>query len=401
MPRPIRRHTARPMRRILAVAACLHTASCWAPRDTGPRSMVGIVLDADGTPLEGVSVETVEARSVTDAQGRFGVNYKEPAQHVFFEHDGVRYQRDYLSGDDGTVVTIRTIETTPRALSCDTPAPCQAALDWDLGDGLHARIVSDCDPAYPEAVPMPQGMPDEATCRPDTTAPAVPHGIRAYQALDARGGFVEGLQIHPPPVRLTLRLTSPDRPMPDRCEVLVDGAPARPVGNGVYEAQVWGRVSAWAVCDGILGRPDALLVYKPVEWPLTWHRDHPVLDLREHWPDTRKVSLAQRSGRGHGWVVDLPRRKDGTWQLPPLVAGRYNLGLDAPHREVRYKQFRPEMPPGLVFVEGADIAAMRDDGSTYGVLDLTETVTSGTLPVHWATEEYDFRPDVDPSDRPD
>lgn len=388
------------VKRLVAIAGPLAAVACWSPRDTGPRSMVGVVLDADAKPIAGVSVETVEARSVTDAAGAFGVNYKEPTQHVFFDHGGLRYQRDYRPDDDGTVVRLQLPYTRPRVLSCDEPAPCEAALTWTLAPGFTATLRTTCDPGETSTLAMPDGLPDEVTCRPDTTAPAAFRAVGRHEGLDARGELEEGLTIHPPPVPLSVRLRGGDRPMPSECNVYVNDEPARRTANGVYEAQVWGHVAAWAVCDGILGTPSAWIVNKPAEVTLTWHRDTPTLDLSAHWPDVQEVLFAQRSGRGHGWVVSLPRREDGTWQLPRLVTGTYKIGLDAPRAVVRWKPSRPDMPTGRVFVEEPKWAEMRDEGGGYGVLELDAPVVTGILPVHWATEEYDFRDDVPPANRP-
>ena len=63
--------------------------ACWAPRETGPQSMVGHVVDASGTPLTALKVESVESEDRTDADGSFAVNYKEPSQHVFFTHENL------------------------------------------------------------------------------------------------------------------------------------------------------------------------------------------------------------------------------------------------------------------------------------------------------------------------
>ena len=82
--------------------------ACWAPRETGPHSMVGYVVDASGAPLTDLKVESVEAEDKTDTEGAFAVNYKEPSQHVFFTHQDIWFKRVYEPSDDTQLVRIQT-----------------------------------------------------------------------------------------------------------------------------------------------------------------------------------------------------------------------------------------------------------------------------------------------------
>lgn len=377
--------------------------ACWSPRDTGPSSMVGQLLDSTGSPLPGVQVHTVEARSVTDEEGRFGVSYKEPAQWVGFEHEGLRWRRSYLPTDAGRDVAIQLPDLHEQVFVCDMPLPCAATLLWRLDDGLRASLPLDCDqePERQLRKRAPAGPPTSVTCRDDPASPDRPVAIRKWTGSTAENDVVHGMQVFPELVDMTLRLERADAHTARSCEVWAGGEPAQPVppdpnaeppGDARFRARVWGWVPVWAVCDGLIGPPQVWRMQQDAEVRVAWAPPQSSLDLRAHHPQVERVLLAKPARPGPGWVIELPRNPDGTWQLPPLRPGRYQLGLDAPEEEVLYKEFRPDMPPDVIFVEGTDIAERRGDGSLYGVLDLKGSLPSGPARVAWATEEYDFRP---------
>lgn len=377
----------------LALAGCCALAGCWKPRTTGPTSMLGRVVDTDGTPLAGLSVETAEARDITDADGAFAVHYKEPAQFVFFDHDGLRFQRAYRPEDAGAVVTIQLPARGPTWTACDVHPPCDATLTWALPDALRASARVRCDrlvdgnPPRP-VLPANLGPPAEATCRAEPTA--APEAVEVRRWLE-RTALVAGWEITPPPVPLTVTLDTPDDALPDDCQVRIQGEVAARTPDGGWQASVWGDTQITAICAGIPAAPRAVIVRKPATVSLTWTRDTPTVDLSRHHPWASTFVLARHGGPHDLWVTTLPVEDGGRVVLPPLVPGRYQVGLDAPELEVRDIPFLPDTPPGILFVEAKFAVDAREVREAYGVLELTAPIPRGEVTVAWVTAKEEVR----------
>lgn len=303
------------MRRLLLPLLVL-TASlaCGKVRETGPHSMIGRVLDANGDPVAGLDVTTIESETRTDDDGRFAVTYKEPSRWVSFTLDGLRYQRAYRPDDDGTVVEIRLPATERTGLGCEFAAPCEATLTWQLGDDLEAtaRATCDRDEAYVLDA-APAGLPSEVTCRNDVTGPDAPARAVAKN---------RGLIVTPPPVTLTIDLTTASSDLPSNCRVDVDGTTVPRTGAGSYAAQVFGHVQVDVWCDAIPAVPRKYYVREPASVTVDWMPDTPSIDIAPTLPWATSLSIAALEGRSRGWLLHVPV-DNGQAVLPPLEPGVY------------------------------------------------------------------------------
>lgn len=145
--------------------------ACWSPKDTGPRSMVGTLVDPQGLPIAGVVASTLESQWTTEPDGRFAVNYKEPGRWVRFTVDGLTWQRAYTPEDDGTRVEVRLAPTRTTPVRCEASEPCQATLRWRIDERLEARASLRCAPGGGTLLPAaPLGVPTDATCLSSPTA---------------------------------------------------------------------------------------------------------------------------------------------------------------------------------------------------------------------------------------
>ncbi len=120
--------------------------ACATATVSGPTAMVGQITDVDGEATAGVLVESLEARGVTDSQGRFVVQYKAPEQLVHFTWQGLWFQRRYLPSDAGTSVQLRLPQLEEAALRCACSQACTATLQWELAAGYTARSSVACEP---------------------------------------------------------------------------------------------------------------------------------------------------------------------------------------------------------------------------------------------------------------
>jgi hypothetical protein len=297
--------------------------ACWAPRDTGPTSMVGHLLDADGTPISGAAVETVESRSVTDETGRFAVNYKAPSQYVHLTHEGIWFKRTYTPADDKTEVRLQLPERHARTFVCDADASCQATLTWKLGEHFEGVVRTTCDPDEPvKTLTVPSASPaDEVVCRTGATGADEP----MHQWSDEAG-----TRISPPPVTLEVQLTTgSEDTRPTTCVLTADDKPLQPAGENTWTGEVFGRVLLKGTCDGVPLQPKLVQVRKAGTVQLQWSPEAPTLDLISLVPAADRLLIARSYGEDLMWRLELTPNEEGIFVLPQLGTGMYLVGVGA------------------------------------------------------------------------
>ncbi len=296
----------------------LTLVGCWSPKkwETGPTSMVGHLVDADGQPLGGVEIETVESRWKTEPDGAFAVNYKEPAQMLAFTRDNIEYTRHYQPDDDKKDVLIKVPMAVERIVRCEMAAPCDAQLDWDLGDALTATTTFKCDRDNPirlDAAPLP--FPSSAACRVDGKD-------QPMKLNDVDGSLV----FTPPPVPVSVRLSVPGSEAEHTCSVRVSGQPATRNADGLWVGEGFGLVQLDAICDGVPAVPARWYVATATELPLIWRPSDVTLDVHDVLPwATTLLMFAQ--GENGGWTLDLTPGEDHLYHLPALAPGSYVIGV--------------------------------------------------------------------------
>lgn len=272
--------------------------------------MVGRVLDATGSPIEGVSVETVEARSRTDAEGHFAVGWKKPAFYVHFWRDDLWYRRRLQPEDEGVSVDLQLPALSNRMLSCELRTACEAELIWDLGSGFSAKATAHCEPdTLIDLKRVPSSTP-EVTCRPSASAGTL--GLHVHDG--------EPIRVTPPlvPVRVEVRADTPEPPA--LCDVRVDNRTVATVEGG-WEGRAWGDVTVSATCDGWPAAPASVKVTEPGTAFLEWSPTGPSIDFAGHLNGVDTFFLA-RAGQ---WMIELKAGDGGVAALPPLSAGSYVL----------------------------------------------------------------------------
>lgn len=122
----------------IALAAC-HLS----PETSGDRGMVGRVVDASGRPVVGLVVDSLEASSTTDADGRFAVWFKPPEQLVTFQTAGVGFTRRLLPAEWGQAVALALPVLKDVEVACASVAG-PVALAFQLDEAMTARRVVPC-----------------------------------------------------------------------------------------------------------------------------------------------------------------------------------------------------------------------------------------------------------------
>jgi hypothetical protein len=309
--------------------AVLATA-CGTPTETGPRGLVGRILDPAGVGVPGVEVTTVEAGDTTDMEGRFAVAWKDPNLDARFTYDGVTWIRNWQPDVDPASVDIVMRPLKTLTWQCQGQTACDATLTWDLGDGLRAEIRTPCDPEQrtqtfrgPDA-----GPPTRATCRTGTANPDLTLAVGPGKA-PTLGAPPTDFRATPPRVDLTVKIANTSSETePVACEVLIDRQSATPIGNGAWSLPVWGKVQIVGQCDGIPFSPKGAYVVGPGEVTVPWSPTIPFLDLHTDLPDLRRVRLRAIAGGSSGWELELVPHADGKIPMPPLPPGTYVFGFD-------------------------------------------------------------------------
>lgn len=351
--------------------------ACWTPRETGPNSMIGTLHDAGGAPLVGVAVETVEARSITDAEGRFGVHYKDPSRYVHLTHEGIWFKRSYQTADDGTVVRLELPARETRAFDCDANEACQATLTWQLSETLEAVVRTTCDPDEPpKSLTVPAGLaPTSVVCRVGPTGADAP--LHVWPTAT-------GARLSPPPVTLEVDVdfdASDESLIPTSCDVTVDGVSAQRVGPRRYAAEVFGRVTVRALCDGIPAEPKTVVARESARVHLAWTPETPTLDLLPHVPWASSVALVRTYGNDALWRLDVQAGNDGLVHLPPLTPGRYLLAIGPVWEGFNGLRLDEQQVPDVVQLVKLPYTTPEGQPYVVAALDLREAPGPGPLAV--------------------
>lgn len=348
---------------LLALAACVT-----AP-ETGDRWLVGRVLGADGAPLVGLRVESLEASATTDADGAFAVAWQAPNHHAHFEWRGVIYARGLQPGDAGTVVELPLPPQRQVGVQCPQE-DCALELSWPLQQGFTASVSTRCSSG--EVLParhVPVAEP-EVRC-------TVGRGTDAREAAYAFDDRGEVLALGPPLQSLRVELRSEAGPLPDRCVVHVGDRVAQRAGPGFWTAEASGRVTVGAVCEG---RPAAPVGVEAgaESVALLWSPTGPALQLQALAPGARGVELLAEAAEGGWWRERFAPAQDGSFPLPALAPGTYRVLV---HGEDPVDLASAGEPPAgregaleLVPVDGTD--------AWLGRLVLARDLVDGDLPGH-------------------
>ncbi len=300
----------------------LALAACWTPQYTGPRSMVGHVVDTNGQPVVGLEVESLESRWITDDQGFFAANYKDPNQYVHLTHEGLWYKRSYTPSDDDTNVQIQLVPTEQHAVQCAVTGPCRAQITWRLSDVLVARQRFDCGKKPAHTLTVPAGVePAEVICKTPVGQPDTP---MALVTRDDPWVFTSAGR------QATFELASDAQP--SHCAYAVDGQPVMS-DDGIPQGEILLGSVVTALCDGIPARPEVIAVPLPSAVALEWTDTPSQFDLTPVRPATssatlRRLPSSAETSDAPEWSLDLPVGSDSRLALPPLHAGAYDLLLD-------------------------------------------------------------------------
>ena len=358
-----------------STALLLFATACWTPKETSPTGMVGHLLDAEGAPIQGATVESLEARFTTDEQGHFAGSYKAPTQYVFVSRDGVWVERHYRPEDDKVDVELRLPALASRTFACEIDEPCEARLVWETAPGTKAIVRGKCDPEVQTVrfTAPATGKPTEAWCRNAPDQPETRLGIRDS------GNY---LRLTLPPVPLTVRLQTDAPQLPQRCSLTADGVPVENSGEGSWVASTFGRTQLLAQCDGIYASPKMLIVRGPAEVTMNWSPVTPTLDLRAEVPLAQRVLLTQIMGRNNGWSLSLDARPDGTFVLPRMSPGTYFVGVDTTLDQLISIKPAADLEPGTLHITDLpDGGPVSNRAPTVGVLIVEQDLRDGSIPV--------------------
>lgn len=271
--------------------------------------MRGVVLRPDGKPVVGLKVETVESSVETDENGDFGLYYKPPDTHVYFDWENAWYRRAYQEGDAGKRIEILLPPTRSLQVDCGD-FTCRLTLDWEYGDGLLARRRGRCEAG--ESVVLdgsPQGVP-AVSCQAKVTEPDLPLSTRMGEDL---------LELLPPARDIAVRVDG-DAEAAD-CVVYADRVQLKAREDGRFVGSAAGDATVQAVCNGRAAAPVAL-ADPATELEVAWMDAGPTLRP----PPGMELDRLQLVQSG-GWTLVLRATESGAFLLPVLPAGSYALQL--------------------------------------------------------------------------
>lgn len=353
---------------IATSVSCWVAAGCHSVGGTGAGGMEGRVVDADGHPVQGLKVETEEHGQRTDAEGRFAVHYKAPAQYVHFERGDAWYVRRWRGADDPTQVEIRVPATVDRELVCLADQACAVEATWTLGEAFKASAKGVCEPGGRlRWSRVPANTPAELRC----TAPGAAAPLKVTIDTDQP---LWRLRRAPVAVRITVR--GPEGPA-EGCRVVVGGVMARPEGD-VFVAEAAGVVEVQATCGGWPAVPVLARVTEPTTLELEWTgRGTHLVGGEVERPLT--LLAEPTAERPAGWKLTVPLDASGRYHLPPLDAGRYRVVV-GPAAALVGEALQGEWAAREVL-----IARPVADGETayVGAFELSADRADGPLPLRW------------------
>lgn len=277
--------------------------------------MVGRLVDVEGLPVTGVRIQTEEHGSVTDEQGKFAVQYKEPSQYVHFYHQGLWYKRLWQGEQDSERVVLKLPAVRDMEMFCDLDFPCEVEYEWELADHLTAVARSKCLPEITTGLAsVPMGAP-KVICRNSSGAPI-------YPRFELQANRVTLLS---PPATIRVSVQGSKQKTPKNCDVAVAGEKASAIGGGMWMGSSVGMTSITAICDGIPAVPRYVRAKNASRVILQWYGRGPRLALPPEAPKFESLVLQLDSMKG-GWRIEIPEQS-GVFSLPPLARGDYRFFL--------------------------------------------------------------------------
>lgn len=291
--------------------------ACWEPSETGPRGLVGALVDHDSAPVVGQLIESVEAQAVTDARGHFTVEWKDPVFAAHFTRGGVYFRRVLQPGDGGRV-TLRLPATAPLRLDCRQQTS-EVVLQWALAPGFSGQVTHRCDRNTLLTI---DGAP--------TGEPTVSTRVKGSVDLEpAPFTIVDGaLALQPPRRQVRIDLRVDDARLNDACQVVGRDALGEvnvtAVEQGGFAGSFSGEGQLHASCAGrpiwpVVVPADALSV------AVEWTGAGPVIDAMPVAPWASWLIVANHDQLA---VLVVPAQ-DGQFMLPPLDVGHYTLTMTA------------------------------------------------------------------------
>ena len=274
--------------------------------------MVGRLVDSDGKPIAGVLVESLEAETTTDADGRFAVQYKAPDQFVHFVLHETWYQRTFLPDDEGHEVLVQLPRTGEVQARCELGLQTEIELSWDLGAGLTARRTAACGAGASASLVL-GGVPN-----------GLPRGRSGARAIDVEGSG-GAIRLFPPAFPVKVEVRAEDAAQLPTCLVQIGGLAATRGDDGTFIGQGRGLTTVSAICAGHVAVPQAVRVDAETSVTLEVAHTSPTLDLESVLPGASAAWLTREGA--DGYTVPLTADNKGTWVLPPLTAGVYLVAV--------------------------------------------------------------------------
>jgi hypothetical protein len=344
--------------------------SCWAPTTTGPKGMVGVVTDADGTAVTGLYVTTLEERVKTDLDGNFAIQYKPPEQAVFFRHEGVNYSKRYLTAfDEGKAVPITLPVTGEVTVACHVITPCDLTANWNFARGFSAKLSRRCEPGANLVL---------------TSVPLDPAAYNCGKSDATTRSFVQQrdgeVSVYPPKVRVTVRVAARELP-PERCLVLVGGSPAKPERDQ-FTAFSSGPTIVMATCDGRPANPKVVDVRGvAAEVSLSWGESPSVRPRNWHLPTPpHSLWLVADSADEKSWVLRTHLQDDGAFSIPQLEPGIYHVAISGSGSPpVGYE--KPSTTIDAAHLSENVLVISRTKDGVFGSIVVTKPLMSGKVRV--------------------
>lgn len=333
--------------------------ACHGVSHTSLSGMSGVVLDAEGYPVKGLQVASIEAEGVTDAEGRFQVAYKSDAPYVRWAHLGVWYRRHYRPEDQGRQVHVDL--PAPRRVEVACPAdPMQFEFSWTLGAGFDAYVHVTCEPGERVRV---EGAPKGA---PSVVARGR-NGEETEVTLKEQGST---WTISTPPAPVVLDVVAPESGEV-ACQARTRERVLPRLDAGRFTVEISEPTWVHVTCGG---RPTVPVRVDPADGVrrVLWSPEGPGLAMS--LPESEFGWLVAEEA---GWTLPLRGGPENHIPLPALAKGTYRLMVaSTPTLPAEaLVAMAPELgPPGVCRIRGGD-------GVDVGRFRLDRTMSSGTIEV--------------------
>ncbi len=351
------------------IAWTLFAACSTGPTVTTETTVVGRLVDHEGTPMAGVEVNSIEGRHRTEGDGHFVVPIQPPSNLFHFVLDGVFYQRVQRPADLGTSIEVVLPERAARKLGCP-PIACDLSLAWRFDSTLSGKLIPTCEPGNTvELAALPTDIPT-VSCREGRGRDAVDHPM----TIDASG---DTWTIREAGADVTVEILDAEgNPAPD-CEVRIGRNTITADAEGAFVGRAHGPTTISATCAG---RPAEPLRYEPVpevenRATLRWLSDGATVDIGAVAPWAKRVVVRSDAS---AWEYSAAVDESGVLALPPLPAGTYTVYLRGATGQIRTESVEPITAP--------DVLSFRASESEFwvGRLRLEEELSSGELRTHVA-----------------